>query len=257
MLLVVSPAKKLDFESPLATNKFTQPDLLEESQLLIDECVKLSPTDIASLMKLSDKLAGLNAARFGEWATPFTPENARQAILSFNGDVYTGLDAQSFTDEDFDFAQQHFRILSGLYGVLKPLDLMQAYRLEMGCKLANSRGSNLYHFWGEIITNELNKLLDEQSDDILINLASTEYFKSVNKKSLNATIITPVFKDWKNGQFKMISFYAKKARGLMARYIIQNKLNNVDEIKAFDVAGYQYSKELSKGNDWVFTRKES
>jgi cytoplasmic iron level regulating protein YaaA (DUF328/UPF0246 family) len=257
MLLVVSPAKKLDFESPLTTEKFSQPNLLEQSQLLIDDCVKLSPSEIASLMKLSDKLAGLNAARFGQWSTPFTQDNARQAILSFNGDVYTGLDAQSFSDEDFEFAQQHFRILSGLYGLLKPLDLMQAYRLEMGCKLANSRGDNLYQFWGEIITNELNESLTVHGDKELINLASTEYFKSVKKSSLNATIITPIFKDWKNGQYKIISFFAKKARGLMARYIIQNKLTSVNEIKAFDLAGYQYDDEMSKGNDWVFTRKES
>lgn len=256
MLLVVSPAKKLDFESPVAITTFTQPTLLEHSQLLIDDCIKLSPAQIASLMKLSDKLAGLNAARFGDWATPFTVDNARQAILSFNGDVYTGLDAQSFSNEDFDFSQQHFRILSGLYGLLKPLDLMQAYRLEMGCRLANVRGDNLYQFWGEIITNELNDALKAQGDDILINLASTEYFKSVKKKSLNATIITPAFKDWKNGQYKMISFYAKKARGLMARYIIQNRITNVEQLKDFDLAGYQYSDSLSKGNDWVFTRKE-
>ena len=256
MLLVVSPAKKLDFESHLATEKFSYPSLLEQSQLLIDDCVKLTPSDIASLMKLSDKLAGLNAARFGEWATPFTQDNARQAILSFNGDVYTGLDAQTFSDEDFDFAQKHFRILSGLYGLLKPLDLMQAYRLEMGCKLGNSRGDNLYQFWGEIITNELNKALTDQNDDVLINLASTEYFKSVKKKSLNATIITPVFKDWKNGQYKIISFFAKKARGLMARYIIQNKLTNVAQIKAFNLSGYQYDETMSKGDDFVFTRKE-
>ncbi|MEI6893937.1 MAG: peroxide stress protein YaaA [Colwellia sp.] len=257
MLLVVSPAKKLDFESPLATEKCSQPDLLAQSQLLIDECIKLTPSDIASLMKLSDKLAGLNAARFGEWATPFTRDNARQAILSFNGDVYTGLDAQSFNNEDFDFAQQHFRILSGLYGLLRPLDLMQAYRLEMGCKLSNSRGDNLYQFWGEIITNELNKVMSEQGDDALLNLASTEYFKSVKIKALNATIITPVFKDWKNGQYKIISFFAKKARGLMARYIIKNKLTCVEQIKAFDLGGYQYSDDLSKGNNWVFTRKET
>jgi hypothetical protein len=256
MLLVVSPAKKLDYESPLATEKFSQPNLLEQSKLLIADCVKLSPNDIATLMKLSDKLAGLNAARFGEWSMPFTPDNARQAILSFNGDVYTGLDASSFSDDDFDFAQQHFRILSGLYGLLKPLDLMQAYRLEMGCKLANVRGDNLYQFWGEIITDELNKTLSELEDDVVINLASTEYFKSVKKKSLNATVITPAFKDWKNGQYKMISFFAKKARGLMARYIIQNKLTSVEEIKGFELGGYQYNDDLSKGNDWVFTRKE-
>jgi hypothetical protein len=256
MLLVVSPAKKLDYESPLATEKFSQPNLLEQSKLLIADCVKLSPNEIATLMKLSDKLAGLNAARFGEWSMPFTPDNARQAILSFNGDVYTGLDASSFSDDDFDFAQQHFRILSGLYGLLKPLDLMQAYRLEMGCKLANVRGDNLYQFWGEIITDELNKTLSELEDDVVINLASTEYFKSVKKKSLNATVITPAFKDWKNGQYKMISFFAKKARGLMARYIIQNKLTSVEEIKGFELGGYQYNDDLSKGNDWVFTRKE-
>jgi len=256
MLLVVSPAKKLDFESPLATTEFTQPTMLEHSQALINDCIKLSPAQIASLMKLSDKLAGLNAARFGAWTTPFNTDNARQAVLSFNGDVYTGLDAQSFNDNDFEFAQQHFRILSGLYGLLKPLDLIQAYRLEMGCKLANTRGDNLYQFWGDIITNELNDALKAQGDNILINLASTEYFKSVKKKSLNAEIITPAFKDWKNGEYKMISFYAKKARGLMARYIIQNKITQVEQLKDFDLAGYQYNESFSKGNDLVFTRKE-
>jgi hypothetical protein len=206
-------------------------------------------------MGISDKLAGLNAARFGQWSTPFTSENARPAILAFNGDVYTGLDAQSFKPHDFDFAQQHMRILSGLYGLLQPLDLMQAYRLEMGTKLANSRGNNLYQFWGDIITNELNKALTEQGDDVLINLASNEYFKSVKTKSLNATIITPAFRDWKNGQYKMISFFAKKARGLMARYIIENQLNDVEKLKDFDLAGYQFNSEFSQGNDWVFTRK--
>lgn len=257
MLLVVSPAKKLDFESPVATSQFSQPNLLKHSQLLIDDCIKLSPSDIASLMKLSDKLAGLNAARFGEWSTPFTTENARQAILSFNGDVYAGLDAQTFNDDDFEFAQQHFKILSGLYGLLKPLDLIQAYRLEMGCKLRNSRGDNLYQFWGDIITNELNQSLQENNDDVLINLASTEYFKSVKTTLLNATVVTPIFKDWKNGQYKIISFFAKKARGLMARYIIQNKLTKADDIKQFDLAGYQYEPTMSKGSDWVFTRKEA
>lgn len=257
MLLVVSPAKNLDYESAVATEKFSQPELLEHSKVLIKKCKTLTPADISSLMSISDKLAGLNAARFGEWATPFTPENARQAILAFNGDVYAGLDANSFNDDDFAFAQQHMRILSGLYGLLRPLDLMQAYRLEMGKKLDNERGSNLYQFWGDIITEHLNDALAAQGDNILINLASNEYFKSVNKKVLKAEIITPAFKDWKNGQFKMISFYAKKARGLMARYIIENQISDVEKLKAFDVAGYQYSTELSKGNDWVFTRKEA
>lgn len=256
MLLVVSPAKNLDYESDLATTEFSQPTLLEHSQLLIDECIKLSPADIAGLMKISDKLAGLNAARFGEWQTPFTPDNARQAVLAFNGDVYTGLDAASFSDKDFAFAQQHMRILSGLYGLLKPLDLMQAYRLEMGTKLANSRGTNLYQFWGSLITDALNEVLAEQQDQVLVNLASNEYFKSVKKKELNADIITPSFKDWKNGQYKMISFFAKKARGLMARYIIQNQITDVEQIKGFDLDGYEFNAELTKGNDWVFTRKE-
>lgn len=257
MLLVVSPAKNLDYESPLATAKYSEPELLSDSQELIEVCRKLTPADIGSLMSISDKLAGLNAARFGEWATPFTAENARQAVLAFNGDVYTGLDAASFTDADFDFAQNHMRILSGLYGLLKPLDLMQAYRLEMGTKLENNRGANLYQFWGEIITNKLNEALTAQGDKVLVNLASNEYFKSVKKKQLDADIITPAFKDWKNGQYKMISFFAKKARGLMARYIIQNQLTDTEQLKGFDLGGYGYNDELSKGNDWVFTRKEA
>jgi len=256
MLLVVSPAKNLDYESPLVTQKYSQPELLEHSQELIDQCIKLSPADISSLMGISDKLAGLNAARFGQWSQPFTPENARPAVLAFNGDVYTGLDAKTFSEADFEFAQQHMRILSGLYGLLKPLDLMQAYRLEMGSKLVNLRGTNLYQFWGELITNNLNQTLKEQGNEVLINLASNEYFKSVKKKNLNAEIITPAFKDWKNGQYKVISFFAKKARGLMARYIIENKLTNMEQLKEFDLAGYQYNADLTQGNDWVFTRKE-
>ncbi|MBA6295001.1 peroxide stress protein YaaA [Colwellia sp. MB02u-9] len=256
MLLVVSPAKNLDYESPVATELYSQPELLADSKVLMKKCKTLTPADISSLMAISDKLAGLNAARFGEWATPFTPENARQAVLAFNGDVYTGLDAKSFSEDDFTFAQQHMRILSGLYGLLRPLDLMQAYRLEMGKKLDNDRGSNLYQFWGDIITEHLNVAIAAQGDNVLINLASNEYFKAVNKKVLKAEVITPAFKDWKNGQFKMISFYAKKARGLMARYIIEHQITDLEKLKDFDVAGYQYSCDLSKGNDWVFTRKE-
>ncbi|WP_448548370.1 peroxide stress protein YaaA [Thalassotalea fusca] len=255
MLLVVSPAKNLDFETPLSTSQYSQPELLEHSQALIDICRTLTPADIASLMSISDKLAGLNAARFGEWSQPFTTENARPAVLAFNGDVYTGLDATSLNDDDLTYAQQHMRILSGLYGLLKPLDLMQAYRLEMGIKLGNERGSNLYQFWGEIITDKLNEAIAAQGDNVLVNLASNEYFKSVKKKALQADVITPAFKDWKNGQYKMISFFAKKARGLMARYIIENRINSAEELKGFDVDGYQYNSELSKGNDWVFTRK--
>lgn len=257
MLLVVSPAKKLDFDTPLPTEKFTHAQLLDDAEALIEVCRKLSPADISSLMGISDKLAGLNAARFGEWQQPFTVDNARPAMFTFAGDVYTGLQAENFSDKDVEFAQNHLRILSGLYGLLRPLDLMQAYRLEMGTKLDNPRGTNLYQFWGEIITNALNEALAAQGDDVLVNLASTEYFKSVKKKQFNGQIITPSFKDWKNGQYKMISFFAKKARGLMANYVITNQITDVEALKGFDVAGYGFSEELSKGNDWVFTRKEA
>jgi hypothetical protein len=256
MLVVVSPAKNLDYDSLLTTQKHSQPALLDHSQILIERCKKLSPANISSLMGISDKLAGLNAARFGEWQQPFTTDNARPALLAFNGDVYTGIDAKTLTEQDFDYAQQHLRILSGLYGLLKPLDLMQAYRLEMGSKLDNERGANLYQFWGDIITEALNTALAEQGDNILVNLASNEYFKSVKKKSFTGDIITPAFKDWKNGQYKIISFFAKKARGLMARYIIENQINQPEDLKGFDVAGYQFSGEFSQGNEWVFTRKQ-
>ncbi|WP_111979284.1 peroxide stress protein YaaA [Algibacillus agarilyticus] len=254
MLFVVSPAKNLDYESPTPTTQFTQPTLLDYSQRLIDICKTLSPQEIASLMHLSDKLAGLNAARFGEWQPPFTSDNARQALFAFNGDVYTGLDASSLSDKNIEYAQQHLRILSGLYGLLKPLDLMQAYRLEMGTKLANDEGSNLYHFWGDVITNELNTAISKVKSDHLINLASNEYFKSVKIKSLTAKVITPQFKDWKNGQYKIISFYAKKARGLMARYMIENEVKSIDALLKFDSAGYGYSEELSTDANPVFIR---
>ncbi|EOG1985029.1 peroxide stress protein YaaA [Proteus mirabilis] len=257
MLITISPAKTLDFESPLATTQFTQPELLQYSQQLIAECRKLSSSDIASLMKISDKLAGLNAARFGEWQPDFTPDNARQAILAFKGDVYTGMQAaEQFTDKDFQFAQQHLRILSGLYGVLRPLDLMQPYRLEMGIKLKNKKGSDLYQFWGNTITDTLNKALEAQGDKILVNLASDEYFKSVNPKKLNAEIIKPVFLDEKNGKYKVISFYAKKARGLMSRFIIQEKLSDKTQLKEFNLEGYQFNAAESEGNTLVFKRAE-
>lgn len=256
MIVVVSPAKNLDYESPLATEAFTQPELLDEAQILIDRCRKLSPAQIGSLMKISDKLSGLNADRYAAWEAPFDQDNARQAMLAFNGDVYTGLDAASFSEADFTFAQAHLRILSGLYGLLKPLDLMQAYRLEMGTKLDNIRGKDLYAFWGDIITNKLNEAMAAQGDNVLINLASNEYFKSVKTKSLDGMVITPVFKDQKNGEYKIISFFAKKARGLMARYIIQNQLTDVEQLKGFNLAGYRFSEVDSSGQTLVFTREE-
>lgn len=256
MLIVVSPAKTLDYESPLATQKFTQPELVEYSKQLIDVCRQLTPADIASLMKVSDKIASLNVARFEQWSEEFTTENARQAILAFKGDVYTGLDAQTLSDADFEYAQKHLRMLSGLYGLLKPLDLMQPYRLEMGTKLANEQGSNLYQFWGSIITEKLNAAIEAQGDNVLINLASNEYFKAVKPKLLDAQIITPVFKDCKNGQYKVISFYAKKARGMMARYIIENRIDSVADLTQFDSAGYYFVEEESSPTELVFKREE-
>lgn len=257
MLMVISPAKTLDFESPLATQRYTQPALLEESQKLIAVARKLSPADIGSLMHISDKLAVLNAQRFNDWQPDFTPDNARQAILAFKGDVYTGLQAETFSEKEFDFAQQHLRMLSGLYGLLRPLDLMQAYRLEMGIKLANPAGKDLYSFWGEKLTLALNDALAEQGDDVLINLASDEYFKAVKPKLLKGEIVKPVFLDEKNGTFKVISFYAKKARGLMSRYIIEHRLSKPAQLKKFDVDGYVFDAEASKGNELVFKRRET
>ncbi|MCS3461674.1 peroxide stress protein YaaA [Aeromonas sp. BIGb0445] len=257
MLIVVSPAKTLDFESPLATSRFTQPELLDHSAHLIERARQLSPAQIASLMKISDKLSGLNAARFAEWQPDFTPANARQAILAFKGDVYTGLAAEDFEEGDFTFAQAHLRMLSGLYGVLRPLDLMMAYRLEMGIRLDNERGKDLYQFWGDIITRQLNGALAAQGDNVLINLASDEYFKSVRPKVLSGQIVTPVFKDEKNGQFKIISFYAKKARGMMARYIIKHRLTRVEQLTGFDSNGYRFVAEESDERTLMFKRSEN
>ncbi|ART80126.1 peroxide stress protein YaaA [Oceanisphaera avium] len=256
MLIVVSPAKTLDFDTPAIIKDFTQPELLAESALLIERARQLTPTDLSKLMKISDKLAGLNVARFADWQPEFTPHNAKQALLAFKGDVYTGLDAESLSKKDFTFAQMHLRILSGLYGLLRPLDLMQPYRLEMGTKLDNERGKDLYQFWGDIITDKLNEALAEQGDNVVINLASNEYFKSVKPTRLSGQIITPVFKDCKNGQYKIISFYAKKARGLMARYIIQNQLSEVSQLTQFAVDGYYFVEAESSATELVFKREE-
>lgn len=257
MLMVISPAKTLDFESPLATKRFTQPALLDDSQKLIEVARKLTPAQIGSLMHISDKLAGLNADRFHHWHPPFTPENARQAILAFKGDVYTGLQAETFKEKDFDFAQQHLRMLSGLYGLLRPLDLMQPYRLEMGIRLENPAGKDLYTFWGDKLTEALNAALAEQGDDVLLNLASDEYFKAVKPKKLNGRIIKPVFLDEKNGKFKVISFYAKKARGMMSRYVIENRLTKPAQLKKFDVDGYAFVPEESSDSELMFKRREA
>lgn len=256
MLILISPAKTLDYQSELTTKRFTQPALLEHSQQLIREARKLSAPQIKALMGISDKLADLNATRFHDWHPDFTPDNARQAILAFKGDVYTGLQAETFSEADFDFAQQHLRMLSGLYGVLRPLDLMQPYRLEMGIRLENPRGKDLYQFWGDEITNTLNAALEAQGDEVVINLASDEYFRSVKPKALAGRIIKPVFLDEKNGKFKVISFYAKKARGLMSRYIIENRLSKPEQLTGFDSEGYFFDAENSSAEELVFKRHE-
>jgi len=256
MLIVISPAKTLDYETPAKTKIHSTPDYLKDSKELINRARQYSALDIAELMDVSAKIAELNFERFAAWHTPFTPANAKQAVLAFKGDVYTGLDAETLNASDLKFAQQHLRILSGLYGLLRPLDLMQPYRLEMGRKIETDRGRNLYEFWGEKITDGLNQQLKKLKTGYLINLASNEYFKSVKPKLLNAEIITPAFKDYKNGEYKMMGVYAKKARGMLSRFVIQHQLTEPEAIKDFNEDGYSFNKKLSKGNDWVFTRKK-
>lgn len=256
MLALISPAKTLDYESALPTDQYTLPRLLEHSQQLIDVSRKLSASEIANLMSVSEKIAQLNVARFNDWQPEFNFSNARQAIFAFKGDVYTGLDAYDLTLQDLEFAQTHLRMLSGLYGLLRPLDLMMPYRLEMGTKLANARGHNLYEFWGDKITQLINADLAQANSDLLVNLASDEYYKSVKQSKIQAEIIKPVFLDQKNGKYKVISFYAKKARGLMARYMIENRLNRVEDLKSFNTDGYYFDATSSIQGELVFKRDE-
>ena len=260
MIIVISPAKALDYETRPNTAQFTQPAFLDHAAELIDILREKSPAQIAELMSLSDQLSSLNVARYASWSRPFAAGNAKQALLAFNGDVYEGLDATSLTEADLAWAQDHLRILSGLYGVLRPLDLMQAYRLEMGTRLASPRGKNLYEFWGERITDELNRLLAREEDAgrerVLVNLASDEYFKSVKPKKLKGRIVTPVFEDWKGGRYKIISFYAKRARGLMSRYVICNRVDEVEALQGFDAEGYAFAADASDADTLVFRRRE-
>lgn len=257
MLIVISPAKTLDYESPLPSKKFSQPQFLEESGKLIKVLKRLGPDDVQDLMHISTKLAELNVSRYLNWEQPFSPKNARPAVFAFKGDVYAGLEAQKYETADLDFAQKHLRILSGLYGVLRPLDLIQPYRLEMGIGLKNSRGDSLYDFWGEQLGAAIVKALKGQKDNKLINLASNEYFKAIKGKTGDAEVITPVFKDYKNGQYKIISFFAKKARGLMSTYIIKNRVKDIAALIKFNDEGYRFSKKDSTDKELVFLRKQS
>lgn len=252
MLVVLSPAKKLDFESSAPTSHFTQPQYLDKSQELINELKKCDAKTISGLMKLSDDLTHLNIKRYQEFHTPFTPKNAKQAIFAFKGDTYVGLDADSLESKTIDYAQEHLRILSGLYGLISPLDLIQPYRLEMGTNFPCGKSKNLYEFWRESVTQQLNQLLEQEK--ILVNCASNEYFKAVDTKKLKAQVITPVFKEKKDGDYKMISFFAKKARGMMARYMMENQIQDPKDLLGFNLDGYQYNKALSSEKSPVFTR---
>ena len=252
MLVVISPAKTFSKEVNPPSIEYSQPSQLEQSEKLIGKLRGLSKKKLADLMSLSDDLVNLNIDRHASWHRPFTEGNSDPAILAFNGEVYRGLDAKSLSEEELEYAQDHLRILSGLYGSLRPLDLIQPYRLEMGSKLKYYRKNNLYQFWGDEITNELNKDLGESG--LLINLASNEYFKSVNTKKLKARIITPVFKDFSNGEYKSLMTYAKHARGMMSRYIIQEKVENLELLKSFNGGGYCFNRDMSDDNNMVFTR---
>jgi uncharacterized protein len=256
MLTVISPAKTLDFESPAPASKATQPQFLARAAELVEDARALDPGDIRGLMGVSENIAELNHRRFMDWHRPFNKRNAKQSLLAFKGDVYVGLEAQTLSETQLQFAQQHLRILSGLYGVLRPLDLMQPYRLEMGLPFANRCGKNLYEFWGAAITDALNKALRKSGTKVLVNLASQEYFRAVRAQALDADVVTPIFKDRKGEGYKIISFFAKKARGQMARFIIENELNEPDGLKKFGVGGYRYNKAESSAREWVFTRDQ-
>jgi len=256
MLTIISPAKTLDFESPALTAEFTQPAHLTQSRKLMRRLRELSAPDLSKLMNVSNNIADLNVERNRRWKTPFTTDNAKQALFAFKGDVYIGLDAESMTSDNIQFAQKHLRVLSGRYGLLHPLDLMQAYRLEMGSRLSTDQGSNLYQFWDMRITKALSSELKQMESRILINLASIEYYKSIRSKSIKGQIVTPIFKDYHQDRYQVIGFFAKKARGLMARYIIDQQINQVEEIKQFNGEGYAYNPSHSSEQEWVFTRNQ-
>ena len=252
MLVVVSPAKKLDFENPAPTKKFTQLTELERSKILIEKLKKTDAKTIANMMKLSDSLTELNIKRYKEFKTPFNLKNAKQAMFAFKGDTYVGLNAETMKEDDIEYAQDHLRILSGLYGLVSPLDLVQPYRLEMGTKFSADGSKNLYDFWSDSITGKLNKLLEKE--ETLVNLASKEYFTAINFKKLDGKVITPIFKEKKGDDFKIVSFFAKKARGMTSRYIIDNRIENAKDLSDFDVDGYKFNKKFSTELEPVFTR---
>jgi cytoplasmic iron level regulating protein YaaA (DUF328/UPF0246 family) len=256
MLLLLSPAKSLDYDSPAEGVPHTLPQFVSQSAELIEVLKHKTPSQISELMDLSDNLAALNVARYEAWRPKFTAKNSKQAVLAFNGDVYDGLEAKSLKPKDLEWAQGHVCILSGLYGVLRPLDWMQPYRLEMGTALTNLRGKNLYQFWGASIAQHLNAQLSKEKTPVVVNLASQEYFKAVDQKVLKARVIECVFEEYKGGKYKVISFFAKRARGLLARYAIQKHIQNPEKLKDFNLEGYAYAASESDANRWVFRRRE-
>jgi hypothetical protein len=256
MLIVISPAKSLDTETPAGYSNFTLPEMTEQSEKLVKRLKTMSPKQLSALMGISAELGELNFKRFQQWQLPFTTENAKQAIFLFNGDVYQGLQAKTLSDELLELAQTRLRILSGLYGVLRPLDLMQPYRLEMGTRLKYQRAENLYEFWSLSITKKINEAVAQSGSGVLVNLASNEYFKSIDRKKLKAKVVTPEFRELKNGKYVMVSFFAKRARGLMTRFVLENNITNPADLQAFDVESYVFNPRLSKPENPVFTREQ-
>ncbi|AGG33585.1 hypothetical protein D521_1017 [beta proteobacterium CB] len=256
MLIVLSPAKSLDYKTPAKVKAPTLPEFVSESAKLIADLKKLSPQEVANLMGLSDQLAALNVGRYRDWSKKFTEENSKPAIYAFDGDVYDGFDVKTLDAKAIAFAQDHIRILSGLYGALRPLDLMQPYRLEMGTSFKNARGKDLYAFWGERVTDSLKQVLEQQKKPVLLNLASEEYFKVLQAKNLDCPVISPIFQDCKDGKYKIISFYAKRARGLMARYVVENRITDAADLKGFNLDGYKYVPSESKPEKPLFRRPE-
>ncbi len=256
MLVTLSPSKGQDFESPTPSSIYTIPDQLEDSQLLINEAKKLNVEDVRELMEVSENISSLNVERFKNWSIPFNNKNAKPALFAFKGDVYSGIQKDKYDDNDLAYAQDHLRILSGLYGALRPMDLIQPYRLEMKTKLSNPRGDNLYQFWGERITDKLNESLKNQEEKVLVNLASNEYFKSVKPKQLDGKLLNINFKETKDGKTRVIAIFAKRARGMMTDFILRNRIEHAEDIKDFGEGGYRFSKADSTENNWVFARPQ-
>ena len=254
MIILMNSSKTLDFEQNASISKHTIPELIEDSEILVKKLSKLSVSDISSLMKVSEKLAQLNFERYADWQTHVKGSGTKQALLAFKGDIYSGIEVENYKRKEFDFAQKHLRILSGLYGILRPLDLIRPYRLEMATRLATSRGRNMYQFWGTKISESVAALLKQEKSGVLLNLCSAEYFKAIQSDSLDAKTITPVFKEFKNGSYRFITIYAKKARGLMCNFIIQNQLVDSEDLKLFNTAGYHFNRKLSSDEEWNFTR---